>query len=409
LLVIVSAILLCFGISSYFKNCCVKDACGQSSCKTQEDWTEAYYKVLGHKTYCALTLYKSKPEYLKDKVPYPKHRKCYQTDYKEYYAQEGIDYEKIRKRYFSAIELPKTIESNKFKIPKKLNFVWVTSNSRTKEENEKLFYKHNVYLFHNVKITQGWQHIIWTNNIDWIPDSAKEKLINKNIKIRSIEELDIKDAKHKDLRTLVKKYAIQSNWVMSSDIARDLVTYYEGGIYVDGDYQIFDHLQLESYMKSYRSFFGLYTIADEFEIVNAFLASEAKGVVIGKKLDLIYRNTIDIMNAPAYIKYPCDVNSGWLSKTSPLTLTIAFYLKAKTSDALMPNCYLFPYNRSSCSSIKSFGNDLSRGTWRKQGCVKLGYDFVSDIKLAIKRAMGINNLNEISPKIISILRQKIVV
>jgi len=352
---------------------CINEACSPGGCETQKDWKKAYYKVFGKKTACAVALYKAKLEQLKGAVPYPRHQRCYQTKDTELFEQEGLNYKDLKEKYLGTDKVPEVKLSNEFKIPPKLNFVWVTSDQRTKKENEKFFYKHNEYIFHNTKITPKWEHTLWTNNIDWIPDSAQEELKTKKIKLRSIDEIDMQNSKHRALKSLAKEYAIQHKWGLSSDIARVLVEYYEGGVYVDGDFNIFKPAGLEKYIKSYRSFFGVSDYSPEidlFVVMNAFIASEARGEILGELLRLMYRNTIDLVNAPNYVKYPCDQFTDTLFKTGPISLTVAFASKQiDGQDVVLPQLLRRPYD--SFSFIReSYGKDSSRATWETEGMKK---------------------------------------
>ena len=346
---------------------CINEACPVTGCKTHDDWKAAYYKMFGNETACAVALYKAKSKYLKDKVPYPRHHKCYRRSDTEFFKQEGLDYKNMKAKYLASTNLPKVIESKSFKIPPKLNFVWLTSEKEFKTKKNH-FFKINTYIFDNTKITPNWEHFLWTNNINWITPAAKKKLKEKKIHLRSIDEIHMTNPKHKALRTISKKYAAQHKWGLASDIARDLVEYYEGGIYVDGDYEILKSAELEKYMKSYRSFFGINDLSsssDLFEIINAFMASEPKGKIIEKKLDLDYRNTIDLVNAPDYIKYPCDKIHNALFKTGPMILTVAFDLKKESSDALFPYCSLFqmPNDVFLCFNKTKLGRHAFHGGW----------------------------------------------
>jgi mannosyltransferase OCH1-like enzyme len=346
---------------------CINEACPINGCTTQKNWEDAYYKMFGTKTSCAVAIYKTKPEYLKNKVPYPRHKKCYKRFNQNFFQQEGINYKDLKSKYLSSTKLPKVIKSEIFRIPPKLNFVWFTSEKEFKTKKNH-FFKINAYIFHNTKITPHWEHTLWTNNIDWITPLVKKKLEAKNIQLRSIDELDIKNLKDEALKSLSKTYAKQHSWGLASDIARDLVEYYEGGVYVDGDYKILKPTELENYMKSYKSFFGINDFnndQDFFEIINAFMASEQRGKVLRKKLDLDYRNTIDIVNAPDYIKYPCNITQETLFKTGPIALTVAFDLKKDNSDTLIPYCSLFamPNSYFTCFNKQKFGKHAFHGSW----------------------------------------------
>jgi hypothetical protein len=348
---------------------CISEVCPKAGCKTQEAWQTAYYKLFGKKTSCAVALYKTKPEYLVNKVPYPRHKTCYSRANTEFFEQEGINYNDLKKRYLTSTHLPKTVEANSFKVPPKLNFVWLTSEEEFKTKPAH-FFKINTYIFHNTSTTSSWAHTLWTNNLNWIPAAAKEQLKANKIRLRSIDELALDNLKHQALRTLSKTYATQHKWGMASDIARDLVIYYEGGVYVDGDYKILNTTALENYMKSYRSFFGINDLNaatyDFFEVINAFMASEPRGKIIEEKLNLVHRNTMAIAKAPDYVKYPCYENEEVLFKTGPIALTIAFALKQESSDVLLPYCSLFqlPYALTCLTKPKLGKHDFHSG-WTK--------------------------------------------
>ena len=349
---------------------CIAESCPTNNCITQEDWQNAYYKMFGTKTSCAVALYKMKLKYLKGKVPFPRHSKCYHRFDTEFFKQEGLDYKELKHKYLTNTKLPPVKPNTGFKIPQKLNFVWFTSKKEFLFKKN-AFFKINSYIFHNTRITPTWKHTLWTNNINWITEEAKKKLSIEKIELKPIDDLNITNQKHEKLRYLSKQYALQHRWGIASDIARDLVEYYEGGIYVDGDYKLLQPMELEKYMKSYTSFFGINDFnsssKDFFEIINAFIASEPKGTVLEKKLDLNYRNIVGMINAPNYIKYPCHKASETLFKTGPVALTVAFDLNRTALDIVLPYCSLFmaPNDFITCLTARKFGKHYFHGGWMK--------------------------------------------
>lgn len=345
---------------------CLVTAC-KIGCKTVTDWKNAYYTVFGSDTACANAIYKEKFSILKDKVSPPRHSGCYFRRKIEFLSQEGLDYDTLKDKYINT-KLPIIKPTGSFLIPQKLNFVWLTSQKEFKQK-PKVFYKINEYIFHNTKITPNWKHTLWVNDKNLVPDTVKQDLLSANIALLSLEDLPINNPKHLALKDLAKQYAAQNIWGMASDIARDLVEYYEGGIYVDGDYKILDASALEGYMQSYRSFFSMFHISYEkpfFEIINAFMATEPKGAVISKKIDLTYRNTVTVEKAPLYIQYPCNFSQLTLIRTGPQALAVAFFLAQSKEDVLIPHCYLFQHSYSfNCIFKHKIGKHDFHNGWLK--------------------------------------------
>lgn len=346
---------------------CISNACPPSSCKNSEDWTNAYYKVFGKDTACAVAMYKAQSHILKGKVLPPRHNKCYFREDFEFLSQEGLNYKDFMNACMND-KLPPVKPSRHFLIPKKLNFVWFTSKKDFKY-NKNVFHKTSPYIMHNATITPNWQHTLWVNDKSLIQPSIKAELISKNIKLKSIDELPIKDQKHIKLRELAKLYASKNKWGMATDIARDLVEYYEGGVYVDGDYKILDVPSLENYMQSYKSFFGIVNLSEHvkkpfFEVTNAFIASAPKGRIIAKKIDLNYRNMLTILKAPLYVQYPCSFFHLTILRTGPIAMSVAFFQAKSAEDALIPYCYLFQVPGSlKCINIDKWGTHDFSASW----------------------------------------------
>lgn len=363
---------------------CVDQAC-LAGCNTLSDWKKAYYKMFREDTACATVIYNKQFALLKGQVVPPRYNRCYTREDPEFLAQEGFDYNEIKVKYMTE-KLPKANALGHFFIPRKLNFVWITSRAEFNEK-PKAFYRINKYLFHNISITPNWQHTLWVNDKSFVPASVRADLLAENVHIRSIDELPIKSPQHLDLKESIHEYASQDEWGMSSDIARDLVEYYEGGVYVDGDYKILDVQALEEYMQSYRSFFGAFNLSLKkplvesdrisflnreipfFELLNAFIASEPRGSVISKKIDLTYRNIITPIEAPMYVQYPCNHNTLVLYSTGPQVLTLAFLLVNTEQDAILPHCYLFQHPPRSdpldCLMTHKFGKHYYHGGWSR--------------------------------------------
>ena len=184
---------------------------------------------------------------LRDKVANPcfekkKLKMCIKDyDMDRIFPQENLDNNNLKQKPLYNLDLSTCSDNSQLKIPKKLHYVWFSSNGYTDEtDQENKFKDHNKYLYENLYKTKGWDHYLWTNDEKLIPQSAKIELAAKGVKILSIDSLNTPDAttKVKSLIQASKQFAEEKLFGLSTDIARYLIMQKEGGIYIDGDYKL---------------------------------------------------------------------------------------------------------------------------------------------------------------------------
>ena len=80
----------------------------------------------------------------------------------------------------------------------------------------------------------GWKHFLWTNDKSLLPQTVKWAE-EQGIIVREMKELDC----FKDYEDLLQ-YTIDQNVVMASDLARFMVLYELGGMYIDIDQVMYE-------------------------------------------------------------------------------------------------------------------------------------------------------------------------
>ncbi|NRA73780.1 MAG: hypothetical protein HRU36_03440, partial [Rickettsiales bacterium] len=256
------------------------------------------------------------------------------------FQQEGLRNRDLKSKPATKLSLEVCSNSEDYKISQDLHYVWFSSNQYTAEQRKSKFWKHNKYLKENVKATSQWGHYLWTNSKDFIDDDIQQELESLGVEIRTLEELGLDKEQHQKLAAASYQFAEQKSFGLATDIARYLIIFKEGGVYIDADYQLFNVDGLEQIMCSYNSFFGVERGYD-VRLGNGFLAAEGGNKIIEETIDLCYRNIFEGNKSPEYVKSPCTNSMKTIHTTGPITLSIAFTKHARPSeDLLLPYGYL---------------------------------------------------------------------
>ena len=193
--------------------------------------------------------------------------------------------------------------------------------------------------------------ILWINDPNKLPSNIRNQLMEEGVSINSLGTIpsllidavnqghisEEEGKQYYERFKLVYFFIEQSDWGSATDIARYLVIFLYGGVYVDGDYRIDNLEKIEKLMGTSDSFFGVERNRD-VRLGNAFLASKKYGKVIKEALS--YRNSTAFITKedPKHTIYPGNwstqetpdyINSddssiGVICRTGPIALTIAF-------------------------------------------------------------------------------------
>lgn len=270
-----------------------------------------------------------------------KYKDLGEKDLSVIFRQENLDYAFTMKN--ASTECSSYFRSLKFNttrnIEHNLHLIWFT-NKTCKSDIEILFEEHNPYIKNNIQKTSDWHKFFWTIYPEQLPKQMANYLNGSGVIVKSVLEIPqiIDDAKkrnristedekhYKELCRLIYFFVENSDFGTATDIARYLVVFLYGGVYVDGDYRIDDIETIEKMMAVNDSFFGIERHWD-VRLGNAFIASIKYGKVIHKALELSHRNSnvfLPSCNVPKYIRYPFQWDMGVICRTGPVALTVAF-------------------------------------------------------------------------------------
>lgn len=311
-------------------------------------------------------------------------------DLEKIFRQERLSYDGF-KNQVDKLSVPGSKNSiQDSKINSLLHLVWFT-NKTDPEDIKELFKRHNPYIYDNIASTEWKQKILWVNNPEKIPSRIRNGLIARGLEIQSFSKISslIEKAKiareisneeserYQELYRLVYFYIEKSDYGSATDIARYLIMFLYGGIYVDGDYKILDIEKLKELMVENDSFFGIERAWDT-RLGNAFLASKKYGMVIKGVLDLTWRNSRfflddsthpadeqnhDLSTPPAYVKNPSQWDIGVIFRTGPIALTVAW---AKHHDEetskMLEYCSIFQIN-CECRGYRIIGQHDFAAQW----------------------------------------------
>jgi mannosyltransferase OCH1-like enzyme len=264
------------------------------------------------------------------------------------FLQESLQNNDLKQKLTSSLNLKQCNSNTDYAILPKLHYVWYSSGQYTAEQQKENFWKHNKFLEKNVKSTPQWDHSLWTNNKDYIDPEIRLKLQELGVSLNTLEELNLDEEKQKKLAVISYQFAEQKSFGVTTDLARYIVMFKEGGVYIDGDYELHNVPGLERLMCSYNSFFGVERGYD-IRLGNGFLAAKADNKVIEEVMDLSYRNIFNNIESPDYIKYPCTNIMKVIHTTGPIALSLAFTKAAQPAeDLLLPYGYLniFPSDKN---------------------------------------------------------------
>ena len=271
-------------------------------------------------------------------------KQCYKahSDLLEIMAQEGFDYEKLNEKAV-LLSLDKLTSKNiqahdKLKIPAITHRVYFVVENSPPILND--FYIEEMKVNFNKLNNLGgsWQHNIWTNKIDIIPDEVKNI---KGVQIRSPEELKDSSLYETLLEIIAQGQIKKPHLAEAADLIRLMAVQKFGGIYMDMDYEIYNPKALFDLMGRFDFIAGREKFSQHSLYGNAFIAAKPGHPIINESLRRALKNRVD--NSLDYIKYPC---SGYdqLYFNGPPLLTISYFSKNNiegNNDVILPPWMIF--------------------------------------------------------------------
>ena len=314
-------------------------------------------------------------------------KRCYDKakDYDFVFAQEKIDYE-LNDRKITADSLKKLLTTSPggLRIPTITHHVYFTYDEKPIALSE--FYiekiKNNFNKLNALNI--DWQHIIWTNSLKIIPGEILK------IKGVTIKQIDVfKDHQlYDNLANIIERGNFSKPYFAEgSDLIRLMAIQKFGGVYSDMDYEIYNPQSLYDLMREF-DFLGGREISNlKSYYGNAFMAAIPNHPVINEALKLEHRNynaTMDSIDVPDYVKYPCRETTRVYFNGPPL-FTLAYFLKNNVdgnNDIILPtwmifNAKLAHFKNNQCSYAQMPGKEFIDKNNRLESLI---IEFKSDFK-----------------------------
>lgn len=120
------------------------------------------------------------------------------------------------------------------RIPKQLHFVWITKNGVEAYPDQRLLVEKTMATVN--REMPGWGISLWTNDQSQLPET-KDWADSLGIETRNLDELGATFSDYEGLFNVT----LQDNVVMASDLARFLILYERGGLYLDFDQVLYEY------------------------------------------------------------------------------------------------------------------------------------------------------------------------
>ncbi|MCT4635667.1 MAG: hypothetical protein N4A31_05455 [Rickettsiales bacterium] len=289
-------------------------------------------------------------------------KQCYNA-YKtmlEVFNQEGLDYKKENEKIIAS-SLVKLLDQNAEiseipKIPSVTHKVFFISLKSPPVLNDFYIEEMKVNFSKLNSLGHDWQHNIWTNKADFIPEEIRNI---KGVRIRDVEEFKDSQLYEILLEILDKGQDIKPHLAEASDLIRLMVLQKFGGIYSDMDYEIYNPKALYELMQKF-DFIGGREKQTEFSYYgNAFIAAKPNHPVINEALRMSLRNRVVNLERPIYIEYPCKGYDKLYFNGPPL-LTIAYFRKNNidsNNDVILPPWMIYNLNFARFKNGISYSNE----------------------------------------------------
>lgn len=251
---------------------------------------------------------------------------CFEGDSTDVFEQEGIDYyledKRLVEHYKNILRNP-SLNSNPISL--KTHQIYFSIDERIIDDIS--LDKTITTLTHLNEENNTWEHNIWTNNVDNIPQALKDL---PKVRLRLLSELE-NTILYKELTDILKAaQEDRSLLAQASDVARLMVLFKEGGLYRDLDNQIYRAKELIELLQISNFLGGKERHAEVSFIGNAFLAAIANHPIIKTALeDFIARNLNTAREfLPEYLQYPCKKGIKVIYETGSPVISAAYYKSA---------------------------------------------------------------------------------
>ncbi len=186
-------------------------------------------------------------------------------------------------------------------IPHIIHNVWILSSTAQDPDLQiATFNKHNEFLKNNYDMTKEWEHYVWLPHPNAVTVALQNRIIEDNYTIRYISELADTD-QGAFLVSSALTFAECGYYSFTSDFLRMLILNKHGGVYLDGDYQLYSNI--DKLVDNFSSVTGKQNPIDGQ--CTAFIAMAPQHLLTQTAIDLVIRN-FNFTNAPEYVKYPCS-------------------------------------------------------------------------------------------------------
>lgn len=288
-------------------------------------------------------------------------KQCYNS-YKtmfEVFEQEGFDYKKENEEIVTS-SLAKLLDKNAEiseipKIPAVTHKVYFISLKSPPVLNDFYIEEMKVNFSKLNSLGHDWQHNIWTNKADFIPEEIRNI---KGVHIRDVEEFRDSPLYESLLEILDKGQDIKPHLAEAADLIRLMALQKFGGIYSDMDYEIYNPKALFELMQKFDFIGGREKQTELSYYGNAFIAAKPNHPVINESLRMSLRNRIDNLERPIYIEYPCKGYDKLYFNGPPL-LTIAYFRKSNidgNNDVILPPWMVYNLNFARFKNGISYGD-----------------------------------------------------
>lgn len=278
----------------------------------------------------------------------------------EIFAQEGFDYNKLNEEIITS-SLDKLLDQNiEFsdipKIPTITHKVYFVSLKDPALLNDFYIEEMKVNFSKLNELGQNWQHNIWTNKADIIPEEVKAI---QGVQIRTVEEFEDSPLYSSLLEIIKKGQDARPHLAEAADLIRLMAVQKFGGIYSDMDYEIYNPQALFELMRKF-DFLGGREKQSEFSYYgNAFIAAKPNHPIINEALRMSLRNRSFSSQTPIYIQFPCNGYDKLYFNGPPL-LTISYFRKNNTegnNDVILPPWMIYNLSFARFKNGISYSNE----------------------------------------------------
>ncbi len=294
---------------------------------------------------------------------------CYvaHPDIKEIIAQEGFDYfsqdREVTSNSLRKLE-DKTIKKKDTPtIPTISHRVYFSAQDSQKKLDD--FYIEEMKLhFNNLNsLSNTWKHFIWTNQPSLFP---AEVIDIKGVEVRSIDEFKDHPTYDYVVEALNKGNNSRPYLTEATDFVRLMVVQKFGGVYTDNDYEIYNLEKFSDLMNKFDFIGARETIRLDSFYTNSFFAAKPNHPILNDILERRLRN-YNIIEAPIYTKYPCNIYDRILFN-GPVLMAISYFAKNNidgNDDIILPSWMMMNMDFSRYKNNNCKLSEITKDSFKK--------------------------------------------